>query len=116
MLVVVVDDDPALSRLFAVVLERGGHTVATATTAVEARERCTTMRPDVVTVDMVMPDGSGLDLIRVLRTQAPRPQIVAISGNADLLVAAKEAGADATLSKPFSLAAFLEAVDGLVAF
>ena len=115
MIILVVDDSGPLCELFATALQQHGHTVVTAGTFVEAHARSLSARPDVVTVDMVMPDGSGVDLVRLLATQTPRPHIVAISGNADLLAAAHDAGANVTLSKPFSLAALVDAVDRLVA-
>jgi CheY-like chemotaxis protein len=57
--------------------------------------------PDAALVDLGLPDGSGLDLIRIIAARRPRvPLIVATSGQTDLGPAALAAGADAFLPKP----------------
>jgi two-component system OmpR family response regulator len=114
-MIVVVDDDPLIRTLFAAVLQRRGHSVAMAADATEAHSVCARSHPDVVTVDLVMPRGSGLDLIRALRAQPDAPRIVAISGGVDGLRSAKDAGADVALGKPLSASALVDAVEGLLA-
>lgn len=114
--IVVVDDDPLIRTLFAAVLQQRGHSVATAADATEARALCASTHPDVVTVDMVMPRGSGLDLIRALRAQPDAPRIVAISGGVDRLRSAKDVGADVALGKPLSATALVDAVESLLAW
>ena len=64
-------------------------------------------RPDVVIVDLHLPDGSGLDLIAQLAQSRPRiDAILALSGDPDTALLARSAGADAFLAKPLTLAAF----------
>lgn len=113
-MIVIVDDELHLRNLFELVLQQRGHDVVTAASLDEAREVCARIHPDVVSVDMLMPQGSGVDLIRALRMQTPTVRIIAVSGNSDLLTAAIEAGADITLAKPFSPVRLIEAVEALL--
>lgn len=118
--VLVVDDESIVRTLFEVLLARRGHTVTTAASVAEGRAICKAGPPDVVIIDMFMPDGSGVDLIRTLRQLSPQMRIIAITGGGtsegfDVLVRAKEAGADVTLRKPVPSDVIVEAVEGLLA-
>ena len=118
--IVVVDDESIIRSLFEVLLERRGHTVTTAATVAEGRAACGTSPPDVVIVDMFMPDGSGVDLIRSLRELCPQARIIAVTGGGtwegfDVLTRAKDAGADITLRKPVPSDVIVDAVEGLLA-
>ena len=116
--IVIVDDEPAVRVLYELVLVRRGHIVRTATTVADALTACAAGRPDVVIVDMFMPEASGLELIRALRRQDPAPRIIAITGGGtwegfEVLITAKDAGADVTLRKPLPTEVLVEAVEGL---
>jgi CheY-like chemotaxis protein len=117
--IVIVDDEPTIRTLFELVLDRRGHTVAAAGTVADAVALCTQRRPDVVLVDMFMPGGSGVELIRTLRAQEPAPRIIAITGGGtwggvEVLETAKAAGADVTLRKPVSSNVIVETVEALL--
>ena len=109
--IVVIDDDQTLRALFATMLERRGHTVVTAASVTEARASLAMLPPDVVAVDMHMPQGGGAELIRALRATVRSPRIVAMSGDVTALAAAAAAGADVTLDKPFSFGEFVAAIE-----
>ena len=116
--ILVVDDEPAVRVLYELVLVRRGHSVRTATTVAEALTACAESSPEVVIVDMFMPEASGLELIRALRQQNPSPRIIAITGGGtwegfEVLITAKDAGADVTLRKPLPTEVLVEAVEGL---
>jgi CheY-like chemotaxis protein len=116
--ILVVDDEPAVRVLYELVLVRRGHAVRTATTVSEALAACTARSPEVVIVDMFMPEASGLQLIRALRQHNPAPRIIAITGGGtwegfEVLTSAKDAGADVTLRKPLPTEVLVEAVEGL---
>lgn len=118
--VLVVDDESIVRTLFEVLLARRGHVVMTAASLAEGRAACAATPPDVVIVDMFMPDGSGVDLIRTLRQLCPQARIIAITGGGtwegfDVLARAKDAGADVTLRKPVPSEVIVEAVEGLLA-
>ena len=116
--ILVVDDEPAVRVLYELVLVRRGHNVRTATTVSDALAACAKQSPEVVIVDMFMPEGNGVDLIRALRKQSPSPRIIAVTGGGtwegfEVLVTAKDAGADVTLRKPLPTEVLVEAVEGL---
>ncbi len=116
--ILVVDDEPAVRVLYELVLVRRGHSVKTATTVAEALASCAESHPEVVIVDMFMPEASGIELIRALRKQTPSPRIIAITGGGtwegfEVLTTAKDAGADVALRKPLPSEVLVEAVEGL---
>ena len=118
--VLVVDDEPLVRTLFEVLLSRRGHTVVTAASVAEGRAASAQSAPDVAIIDMFMPDGNGVDLIRTLRRTCPRTRIIAITGGGtwegfDVLTNAKDAGADITLRKPVPSEVIVEAVENLLA-
>jgi two-component system phosphate regulon response regulator PhoB len=97
--ILVVEDDSQIRRATATGLERAGYDVVQAATVVEAKRAVATSAIALVILDIGMPDGSGLDLLRAL----DRPVII-ISGHtseADRVVGL-ELGADDYVSKPFS--------------
>jgi CheY-like chemotaxis protein len=117
--IVIVDDEVWVRELFVTTLAAREHTVATAGDVAEGLAVCERTRPDVVVVDIFMPERSGLELIRTLRRQQRPPRILAITGggsgeNFDVLATAKDAGADLTLRKPLPVAVLVEAVEGLL--
>jgi CheY-like chemotaxis protein len=65
--VIVVDDEPDVAAYLAAVLERHGHTAITASTAAEGFNLAKKTRPDVVCVDIVMPEETGATLLRRIR-------------------------------------------------
>jgi DNA-binding response OmpR family regulator len=100
--VLVVDDEPGILDVVKAYLEREGMIVETAASVAQARAALARSTPDVLVLDVTLPDGSGLD---VLRTASPRrtPTIVltARSEEADRIVGL-ELGADDYVTKPFS--------------
>lgn len=103
--VVVIEDDDDIRALIETVLGRAGMTVHTASTAGEGIALATRLRPDIVTIDIGLPDADGLDVaafLRDLSTMRDVP-ILMISANAQDSQAerARARGAEAYLSKPF---------------
>jgi DNA-binding response OmpR family regulator len=103
----VVEDDPAIRELVGFHLGRAGLETTLVATAAEARAALARLRPDVVVLDLMLPDGHGLDLCRELvggGEPAARPAVViltALDSEADR-VAGLELGADDYVTKPFS--------------
>jgi CheY-like chemotaxis protein len=65
--IVVVDDEPDVAAYLAAVLERRGHVTRTATSAAEGYSLVTELHPDVVCIDIVMPEETGVALVRRIR-------------------------------------------------
>jgi two-component system KDP operon response regulator KdpE len=102
--VLVVDDEPAILR--AVQTNLGGHgfRVDTATTGQEALDATTRVRPDLVLLDLGLPDMDGLDVIRSIRDRASTPIVVLSARGAEHeKVDALDLGADDYLTKPFGV-------------
>ncbi len=101
--VLVVDDEPQFLRALSTNLRGAGYEVDTATTAAEALTAAGLRPPDAVVLDLLLPDGSGTDVCRALRTWSDAPIIlVSAVGDEDEKIAALDAGADDYVTKPFS--------------
>jgi two-component system KDP operon response regulator KdpE len=100
--VLVVDDEPQILRALRIVLREAGFVVVPAATAGDALDQASLHPPDAAIVDLVLPDGDGVEVTRALRewTQAPILVLSAI-GEEDEKVRALEAGADDYVTKPF---------------
>jgi two-component system KDP operon response regulator KdpE len=111
--VLVCDDEPQILRALRIVLRDAGFEAVPASTAQEALDAAALQTPDAAIIDLVLPDGDGIEVTRTLRgwTQAPIIVLSAI-GEEDQKVRALEAGADDYVTKPFGpreLVARLEA-------
>lgn len=110
--VLVVEDSRFASEAMRLMALRSGARLRRADCLRAAHRHLQTYRPAVVVVDMGLPDGSGADLIRHIRSMASAaPALVGLSGDATLREEALEAGADGFLAKPLeSLALFQQAI------
>jgi two-component system response regulator RegX3 len=101
--VLLVDDEEAITTPLAESLAREGFDATVARTAVEALELAGTLDPDLVLLDLMLPDGSGLDVCRELRRESRVPIImVTARGEEADRVVGLELGADDYVTKPFS--------------
>lgn len=101
--VLVVEDDPTVSEVVASYLSRAGHEVRTAATVAGAESAAAERVPEVVVLDVMLPDGTGLELCSRLRRDTGCAVIVLSAlGSADDRIAGLENGADDYVSKPFS--------------
>ncbi len=109
--ILVVEDEPDIRRFVRLTLQTEGHEVHEASTLQRGLIEAGSRRPELAIVDLGLPDGDGVDLIRELRTWSTAPVIVlsARSGEADK-VAALDAGADDYLVKPFGAAELMARV------
>ncbi len=103
-LVLVVEDDPQLRRFLRTALGAQDYRLVEAGTVKEALVAATTHNPELILLDIGLPDGDGIDLTRRVREWSRVP-IVVISarGREDDKVAALDAGADDYLTKPFGV-------------
>ena len=102
--VLVVDDEPQILRALEITLQREGYDVATARSADEALAAAAARPPEVVILDLLLPDGRGTAVCRELREWSDVPILVlsAVEEEAEK-VAALDAGADDYVTKPFSV-------------
>src|SRR3954454_21383935 len=100
--VLVVDDEPQIVRGLRVVLRNAGFHVDSAGTKEEALEALAHRPPDAVLLDLVLPDGSGVDVCREVRSWSHVPIVVVSAvGDEREKVRALDAGADDYITKPF---------------
>jgi two-component system response regulator RegX3 len=101
--ILLVEDEESITTPLAEALERDGFHAAIAHTAGDALEQARARRPDLVLLDLMLPDGSGLDVCRELRSSSSVPIIIlsARGEEADRVVGL-ELGADDYVVKPFS--------------
>ena len=102
--VLVVEDDPAVRNLIATTLETQGYKFHTAPTGEAAILEAVSHNPDVVLLDLGLPDIDGIDIIRKIRSWSQMPIIVISARSEDTdKIDALDAGADDYLTKPFSV-------------
>ena len=103
--ILLVEDESSISEPLARALEREGFDVATAETAAGALEEFRARRPDLVLLDVMLPDGDGRDVLRELR-QLSRVPVVMLTARGEEMdrVLGLELGADDYVTKPFSAA------------
>ncbi len=100
--VLVCDDEQQILRALRVILRDAGFEALPASTAEEALDVAAVRRPDAAIVDLVLPDGDGIDVCRRLREWSDMPLIVLSAvGDEDAKVRALAAGADDYVTKPF---------------
>jgi len=109
--ILVVEDEPDIRRFVRLTLASEGHEVFEAATLARGLIEAGSRRPELVVVDLGLPDGDGVDLIRDLRGWSGAPVIVlsARSDESDK-IAALDAGADDYLVKPFGAGELLARV------
>ncbi len=109
--ILVVEDEEEIRKFVRLALEREGFEVHEAAGVERGLIQAGTRRPDLVVLDLGLPDGNGVDLIRELRTWSDAPVLVlsARTGEGDK-VEALDAGADDYLAKPFGASELLARV------
>jgi two-component system KDP operon response regulator KdpE len=107
-IVLIVDDEIPIRRFLRVSLTGEGYRVVEAGTAREALDQIAAQRPDVVVLDLGLPDRDGVPLIREIREWSSVPIVVlSVRDRESDKVSALETGADDYLTKPFSVGELL---------
>lgn len=102
--VVIIEDDQRIRELMARVLAEKGYEVEGAGTALDGLQRIVQTSPDVVVLDMGLPDLDGADLLKMIRAVTDVPVVVATARSEDRdVIRTLDAGADDYLVKPFSV-------------
>jgi DNA-binding NtrC family response regulator len=115
--VLIVDDEPAIREVLEMILQEWGYDVRLACDGAEAKEMVEIYEPDVVISDVVMPQLSGLDLLRCLKAGNPNRPVILVTAHAsiDLAVESMKQGAQDFITKPMDypkLRAILKAAEG----
>lgn len=102
-IILIVEDDEAISTLLHLAFTQQGHKTLLAKTKQTALREIQTRSPDIILLDLGLPDGDGKELIHTIRTHLKIP-IIIVSARSDEeeIIAALDAGADDYVTKPFS--------------
>ena len=99
-----IDDDPSLLRALRISLRTGGHEVVTATNGEQGISQAALSTPDIIVLDLGLPDINGLDVCKRIRQWSQVPIIIlSASGTEERKVAALNGGASDYVTKPFSM-------------
>ena len=102
-LILIIEDEPAIRNVLRVLLGKEGYKLVEADTAERAEIEARSHKPDLLLVDLGLPDADGLTVIRRVRAWSPVPIIVLSARTMeDQKIAALDAGADDYIMKPFS--------------
>ena len=114
-LILLVEDNAQILRGNERMLKRRGYETVTAMTLHETRERMATVIPDVIVLDIMLPDGSGLDFMRELRTKSDIP-ILLLTGltTPEDIVRGLDDGGDDYLTKPYDFSVLLAHIEALL--
>ncbi|MGI8432599.1 MAG: response regulator [Chthoniobacterales bacterium] len=107
----IIDDEKQIRRLLRLALESDGHQVFEAETGEEGLAQIVQHRPDIVLLDLGLPDMDGVKLLRRLREWSDVPVLIlSVRDDAEEKVAALDVGADDYVTKPFDTAELLARV------
>ncbi|BCW87648.1 KDP operon transcriptional regulatory protein KdpE [Alphaproteobacteria bacterium SO-S41] len=104
--ILIVDDEAPIRRLLRTSLGTQGFEIFEAATAAEAETLLAREKPDIVLLDLGLPDKDGMDVVRALRAAGDRTPVIILSarGEERSKVEALDAGADDYVTKPFGIA------------
>jgi DNA-binding response OmpR family regulator len=116
--ILVIEDDPAMSQYLGDILTKAGFQVSFAMNGIEGMEAIRAIAPDLLVLDIFMPEKDGLEVLMELRRVAPELRVLVTSGKQHLLSGsslhlAEKLGANATLPKPFTPKELLSQVSKL---
>ncbi len=101
--VLIVDDEPNIVQLATLYLERDGYRVSGASSGIEGLKKQEEMRPDIVILDLMLPDIDGFEVCRRLRSKSSIPILMLTARKEDIdKIVGLELGADDYLTKPFN--------------
>ncbi|HTJ26833.1 MAG TPA: response regulator [Candidatus Limnocylindria bacterium] len=115
--VLVVDDAVVMRMMIKNILSKEGYEVVEAQSGIDAVEKYRAVKPDIVTMDMVMPDMDGISAVRQIIAEDPSAKIVMCTsmGQQQLVVEAVQAGAKSFITKPFQPPKILETIEKVLA-
>src|SRR6201996_2569507 len=102
-LIGIIDDERNIQATLAAILERRGYASASAFTGKQGLQMIADQKPDVLLLDLGLPDGEGLDLLRTIRLQHPALPVIVVTANDSLnnAIASIKIGAFHFIAKPY---------------
>jgi DNA-binding response OmpR family regulator len=111
--ILVVDDEPGIGKILRIKLNLCGYEVITTTSGAEAIDLVSQKKPDVVLLDILMPDVTGMDVLDRVRAFSQVP-IIVFTGRPDIFQMAKKLGANDCISKPFDPDMLVEKINSIL--
>src|SRR3989344_1255927 len=104
MNILIIDDDIDASELLKTFIEQSGHTVLQAYTAGDGLKELASKKPDVVFLDILLPDANGLDVLKQIKSRDKVTPVIMVTGfkDAENVVRAFREGAFDCLLKPYN--------------
>ena len=111
--VVAIDDTASIRTFLRVSVENEGATMYEAATGLSGLEQCRTQQPDLVVLDLGLPDIDGMDVLQALKKQENPPIVIILSvrKNQQSFAEAAKLGADGYLTKPFLVEDLIELME-----
>jgi DNA-binding response OmpR family regulator len=113
--VLIIEDDPTLTATLSYTLQKQGHHVTTAADGLEGIKTARSLKPDIILLDLMLPNIDGREVCRYLRgwTDSPILMLTALGGEEDV-VAGLELGADDYVTKPFRMNELIARINALI--
>ena len=112
--VLVVDDEPGIGKVLSIKLRHSGFDVTTTTSGAEAIEIIRKQEPDIVLLDILMPDVTGMDVLDRVRAFSDVP-IVVFTAKPDIVQFAMKLGANDSIAKPFNPDQVVKKIEAVLA-
>ncbi len=114
--IVIVDDEAGITEEVADFLREEGYEVHVADTGKDVIEAVKNVKPDVLVLDIKLPDISGIEVLRACKEFSPKSRIIVNTGYVDqnIIDEAEQIGRDTFLQKPFNLVRLKEEIDKLL--
>lgn len=115
--ILIVEDEPNIIESLTFLLERAGHVVTSVRDGALAMEQVVTLAPDLVILDVMLPNRSGFDILRDIGALPNSPKVLMLTakGQARDRHTAEEIGVDKFMTKPFSNTEIVDTVNALLA-
>jgi DNA-binding response OmpR family regulator len=111
--VLVVDDEPGVGKILSIKLRLSGFDVETTTSGAEAIELARTRPPDIMLLDILMPDITGMDVLDKVRSFSRVP-IIVFTGRPEIMQFALKLGANDFIAKPFEPDLLVEKINSIL--
>jgi DNA-binding response OmpR family regulator len=111
----VIDDDPKITRLLRIALARGGYEIHSSNSGEEGLDLARQRRPDAVVLDLCMPDMSGEDVLAFLKEDMELSDVPVIVATGQTTEAPELPNAYAVLTKPFNLRRLFHTINSALA-
>jgi len=113
--ILVVEDEPTIRETLRYNLVKEGYLVSEASTGTEALTEARRVRPDLILLDLMLPELSGLEVCRILRQEMPTPILMLTAKGTEVdKVVGLQIGADDYVTKPFSLSELMARITALL--